>query len=409
MKQNRIELAEELLAIVMNHCFALSLTVSLLSLFEAEQISLLFWSSFVLVPVFLYVIRKTVRNFFLFYGVHLILPCLALLLPVSVYVKALAFFMVLTYSAYSIRLEIKTKDRKDHALSPFLGIPLLAVLLFIGNYIQNGLETQHILTALFYLACFFLYHFITSYFYFMATNESSTANTMERGIFTSGIKQTLLFTLGGVFILLLTCNLNWMSGIVSFLGNGILRLLRVLFSLLSFKNAEEIPEEILEEETRPEGLPEQMAEATDPSIFAIILEKLIFILFCIAIFAAILYIAKKMYRFLQANFYAGKRMEAPDLDSRQDVREKCTLERTRKTGRHRSLFLSNREKIRRLYRNKMLKNKWSLIGNKEVRQLEHMTAAECCEKLSEDALRKAYEKARYSPEKITGEDVRLAK
>ena len=152
-----------------------------------------------------------------------------------------------------------------------------------------------------------------------------------------------------------------------------------------------------------------MAEATDSSVFANFLEKLIFILFCIAIFVAILYIVRKMYCFLQANFFAGKRIETPNLDSRQDIREKCTLERTRKTGRHRSLFLNNREKIRRLYRNKMLKNKWSLIGDKDVRQLRHMTAAECCEKLSEDTLRHAYEKARYSPEKITGEDVRLAK
>ena len=38
MKQNRIELTEELLAIVMNHCFALSFAVSLLSLFKEEQI-----------------------------------------------------------------------------------------------------------------------------------------------------------------------------------------------------------------------------------------------------------------------------------------------------------------------------------------------------------------------------------
>ena len=95
--------------------------------------------------------------------------------------------------------------------------------------------------------------------------------------------------------------------------------------------------------------------------------------------------------------------------SKQDVREKCTVERVLDRRKRHSLFLSNREKIRKLYRSRIWKQKWFLIGDENPRKLEYLTATECCDKLSDNALKYVYEKARYSSEKITGEDVKWAK
>ena len=42
-------------------------------------------------------------------------------------------------------------------------------------------------------------------------------------------------------------------------------------------------------------------------------------------------------------------------------------------------------------------------------QLKYLTAKECCDKLSEQKLKLVYEKARYSEQTISAEDVRMAK
>lgn len=97
------------------------------------------------------------------------------------------------------------------------------------------------------------------------------------------------------------------------------------------------------------------------------------------------------------------------IEANGDVREYCGVEKKnhRKAGSF--FFRTNREKIRRLYQKKIIRRKNELIGDKEEQQLKYLTAKECCDKLSEQQLKLVYEKARYSPQEISAEDVRLAK
>ena len=71
--------------------------------------------------------------------------------------------------------------------------------------------------------------------------------------------------------------------------------------------------------------------------------------------------------------------------------------------------MNNRQKVRKIFRKRVLKNKKFLVGDRTEKQLEYLTAKECCERLSEQKLKIAYEKARYSNEEITAEDIRRLK
>jgi hypothetical protein len=97
------------------------------------------------------------------------------------------------------------------------------------------------------------------------------------------------------------------------------------------------------------------------------------------------------------------------LPENEDIREYCGIEKKsqRRTGGF--FFRNNREKIRRLYQKKVLKRKAEIIQDQEQNKLKYFTARECCDRLAEEQLKAVYEKARYSEETITSEDVRLAK
>lgn len=407
MKRKWIELTEEWLTIFMNHCFVIALSASLLGLFLQRQISLLYWGGFIVVPFFLLAVRRYIRNFFLFYGLHLALPFAALLLPVPATVRVLSFIVILAYCIYSIFIKIKSDDEKDISLPPIVVLPSLGALMLFDNWQQNGLESHYLFLALLYVTLYFIYQFVTRYLYFMTINGISTANTMEQDIFTSGMKQTVLFTAIGIFILLLTCNFNWVSGMVSFLGNGLLKLLRAILTLF-VSGKQDTTQEQTPNKTES-MLPESMQAPGEPSIFAQILETCIVVLMYAVLITCILLLLRKIYRFLRAHFFSGRRADTGDMLSKRDVREKCTVERVLGHRKRHSLFLSNREKIRKLYRSRIWKQKWFLIGDENPRKLEYLTATECCDKLSDNALKYVYEKARYSSEKITGEDVKRAK
>ena len=71
-------------------------------------------------------------------------------------------------------------------------------------------------------------------------------------------------------------------------------------------------------------------------------------------------------------------------------------------------FLSNEQRIRTLYKKRVIHDKAAIIGDKVEQELSYLTAKECCEKIGATELKEVYEKVRYSSEKVTSEDVRRA-
>ena len=120
-------------------------------------------------------------------------------------------------------------------------------------------------------------------------------------------------------------------------------------------------------------------------------------------------------RYLWKHFHMTSLKEEKKLQTGIDIRETCTIEKNKKETNRWFSLLNPQEKIRKIYRKQVLKHKSQIIGDYNPENLEHMTAKECCNKMisdnkfSPDNLKMVYEKARYSAEEITPEDLKLVK
>ena len=141
---------------------------------------------------------------------------------------------------------------------------------------------------------------------------------------------------------------------------------------------------------------------------------LMIVVVCVGFVVLVVFAVVKGIQFLRNRFYQAKEKEGSELYNGQDIRESCAIEKRGKESPGWFAFLNNRERIRKIYRKQVLKHKDSIVGDRSVGALEYMTAQECCRKLPEEkdsagALKDIYEKARYSEQDITSDDVRRIK
>jgi len=117
----------------------------------------------------------------------------------------------------------------------------------------------------------------------------------------------------------------------------------------------------------------------------------------------------RLIRFLQERF--GRKLKKPEagLAGLGDIREKCEIIRKKSERKAFFSFLTPRERVRRIYKKRVLEDKELLIGEDDCRRLNTFTAGECGRLLGAGRMTGIYEKARYSEEKCTAEDVREAK
>jgi len=268
--------------------------------------------------------------------------------------------------------------------------------------------------AILYLGAYFISYFLGNYLRFLVVNESSVAVMPEKEILSSGMKQTALFTAGGLCILLLTANIQWAAYLFSLVGKVLLAILKWLVSLLSKEETEEVEELVM---TSNQGMSDMggLGEAGDPALIWVILEKILMFLVTVGVAVVFVVVIVMICRYIWKQFHNVKVVEQEKLQKGRDVREVCGIERnTRESAVIWSPFLNNRERVRKVYRKQILKNKFHIIGNHNVEDLKCMTAKECCDKISEESgsancLKKIYEKARYSSYEVTSEDVKNMK
>ena len=95
-------------------------------------------------------------------------------------------------------------------------------------------------------------------------------------------------------------------------------------------------------------------------------------------------------------------------DNSRDIREKYEMKKEEKAQRGFWTFLNPTERIRRIYKQRIWAKRGNLLNGENARQLNTYTARECGSLLQEEQLARIYEKARYSGEECTREDIRKA-
>ncbi len=413
MKRKFIESGQALLVILINHLAVIGLGMTVMGLFQQEKNYIWLWCALLMVPIVLYFARVKIGNFFLFFALHLAVPVIVFFLPIWILPKIIMLVMVVMYVVWSINIRLKGRTMEEGLLLPLFVISVLGIMTLIENlHSRMGWEWIYLGLAILYIAGYFIYCFINQYLHFLTVNESSAANIPEQEIFSSGMKQTVLFMGVSIVVLFLTANIGWVSYIMSWLGKGLLAVIRFLFSGISSEEAEELESVVTEQVQGDMGM---FAEESEPALFWVILEKIVMAAAALFLIGLVVFGIVMGFRYLWKHFHAKSLQENEKLHTGIDIRETCTIEKNKKESASWFTFLNHREKIRKVYRKQVLKHKTEIIGDYNLENLEYMTARECCDKMTPDSkiatanLKMIYEKARYSAEEITAEDVKLVK
>lgn len=408
MKKEKVLMLQELLVTQMNHWILFLLAITVLGIIGADKPVLWKWAVCSLVPLLFAIVRRYSNHFLLFLVSHLLPVAFVIMVPSVAWMEKAALVLLISgYVAYSFYLRIKTEERLDVALNPAAAVGMVGIGLLLQHYqgIQEW-ESYYVLPIIIFLGLYFIQLYLEQYLHFMIVNDSSKGRIPEKQMFRSGITLVIIFSAAVMVVLLLTSDIRWVGEIASALKMILIWLLRLLIK------GREVTEEVPMEEQ--EVVPKQdtgwmPVEDAEPSMFWLILEKIVIVLVYVALIALCLWAIYALVTFLYNRFQHTLDKENDEPDVVSDVREKCEVERFRKERKPLFEFLSTRERIRRMYKKEVWAARMQLVKDQSPALLKRMTAKECGEAMEREGLAKAYEKARYSEEECTGEDIRRAK
>lgn len=406
MRRKWIETGQDMLVILLNHLVMVSIGVTAMGMLEQDEHEVWLWSVLLAIPILFYWAQLKLHNFFLYYALHLAVPIVSIFLPVQIVAKFVMVFISMVYFVWSVKIGIKPRGRGEGVIGPIYMIVALGLMVLIEtSYSQRGWEGVYIAIALIYASGYCMYIYLSQYLDFLIVNENSVENIPEVEIFNKGFCQAFTYIVGVVTFLALTAKVGWFSYIDSWIVSGteniFLKIIKFLF--LKEETSQEMPPMMSAEQDLSEL--ERLSKASEQALFLEILEKTIFIS-AIVIVAVLLVFG---LRYLWKEFHKRTVKEEKKLSGGIDIRETCTIEKKKREGNNWFSFLNNSEKIRKIYRKQVSKNKTAIIGDLQAEALEYLTAKECCDKFAAEQLKKMYEKTRYSREEITSDDVRAAK
>ena len=290
--------------------------------------------------------------------------------------------------------------------------PIFVILLAVMSMAERIMTTQdwsmyYNVIAFIYLMGYFLFYFANRFLNFLKLNQNTASKIPIADIFRNGMGLTVFFATCSSVILLITFHIDWVKAIADRIWRGILMILSYIFSGIKTEPPIDGKEPLTQNDPQLGGanMSESIPQETLDGI-----RDIMIVLLCVALvigFILFLYYVYYVIKGLEgAERAKGKKGNLLEND---DVREHCGIEKNSKRKTNSFVFRNNREKIRQLYQKNVMKHKKELIGEKEQSLLSYLTAKECCDKLSKQQLKLAYEKARYSEEVITAEDVKSAK
>ena len=408
MKKDRILMLQELLVTQMNHWILFLIVVTILGVIRADRPVLWKWVLVSLVPLLFGIVRRYSNHFLIFVISHVLPLAFLIMVPSEAWIEKMALMLLgAGYVAYSFYLRIKTEDRLDGVLNPAAAVGIAGVGLLLQHYQGNReWESYYVPPVIIFLGLYFIQLYLEQYLHFMIVNDSSKGRIPEKQMFRSGITLVMIFSAAVMVVLLLTSDIGWVGEIASVLKMVLIWLLRLLLT------GQEVTEEVPMEEQ--EVVPKQdtgwmPVEDAEPSMFWLVLEKIVIVLVYVALIALCLLAIYALVTFLYNRFQQTLDKDKDEPDEVNDIREKCEVERFRKERKPLFEFLSTRERIRRMYKKEVWAARMKLVTDGSPAFLKKLTAKECGKAMEREELAKVYEKARYSEEECTGEDIRKAK
>ena len=417
MNNKWIERIQDVLVMAMNHLILTVLAICVIGLLKESSPHLLLWTAMFVYPVGYYFVRGKTKKLVPFLLIHVLTPFFVLLVPVGWFLRAIMAVMAIIYSIVSARIRYREEPADDIFLPPLgVGIFMGAVTLLENLYSKRGWEQYYLVIAILYFGLYFVEYFLGQYLFFRTVNKSSTGVIPEKAIFSAGAKQTLLFSAGSMAILFLAANIGWVSYVWSWIWRGIYLIMRFLVSLLPAGEATESTEGTKAPSQGDSGMPDLGDDKGNELLHLIwmILEKIMIAAVIVGSIVLIVWLTNRIVKFLRNRFYRSRATSVTELEGAVDIRESCDIEREERAVSAWFGFLNPREKIRRIFKKQVWKNKEKIVGMRSPETLGYLTAQECTEKISEEQaapeeLTKLYEQARYGREDVGNEEVKRAK
>lgn len=406
MDQERITAFRELLVTQMNHWALYPLVMTAAGLTDMEYIPLWQWILCSLAPFVFFFVRRYTNGFLMLALSHAgMWICFWLLPSPNLIMKAALQVFLTCYLIYSLFLRIARRDRLDGSMHPGMTLGITAAALMLLHYHgQKRWDIYYVITLILCMGLHFLHYYLEQYLRFLVVNDSSAGHIPEKEIFRSGIGLAALYTAAGMVILLLTADIGWLGKIAGFFKMLLVWLLKLLPRGFGEDDVSETPQKAAAERGFTPPLENQ-----EPFWLWELMEKLLLAAFFLLLAAVVLWGIWKLVQFLAARFRTSLKIESTELKTVRDVREKCGIERRKSDKTPFFSFLTVQDRIRRIYKKKIWSSRFELEGDGNAEALKILTARECCGRLKAQSLSQVYEKARYSNETCTAEDIKKAK
>ena len=374
------------------------------------------WKYIVLsvLPFVFYLIRYFIKNMPGFFACHLVIVVLPYFLAGNLVEKIIFVLMSLIFCGVSIYFKLTRPFPEDGVLYVAMTC-ILAFVSYIFSVSGMGANVARAIAvlAILYVVIFLIYEYITGYINYIKNNEVSNQSIPKEHIFKTSISALAGFVMLFVGFAALLANKKAMTGWIDKIGEWIERFLKWLFSFApeameqgrgeSAQNVQD-PYKLVEVLEREKQIPPEVNEMIGNivTIGAYIISIVVVLLFAYAIFRAIV---------------AAFKVKREDNEEEVVlVREKVTKVRQKNTENKVSeRQFSKEKKIRKMYEDLVFRKNLGPKPDKAEKQLvtnrlKHQTPKEQCRYLnSGEVIRRMYEKARYSGEEVSKDDVKAMK
>ncbi len=408
MKDRTIQLVRAVIASLMNYWIFFTLAVTIIGVAGGGGFKMWRWGLLCLMPLaFLYFRLR--EKFALCLAGHLLTAVLfgGVLYESSVS-GAVSLLVVLGFFAYSLALRARQKDILGEPVHPVFVVGLAAAGLFLNNSQgQSGLTMYYLVPTLLFLGLYFIYIYLEHFSSFLVVNDSSAGRIPQGEIFRCGILLVSAFSASSAGLMILFSGTSILSDLLRIIRMVLVWIVRLLFRGSSETEVAEMATE--EAQDTSNGL--YGLEGGESWWLWEVLEKIVMVLLAAGMIALAVYGVYRLAKFLYERFSDVKLPEGKDQELRTDYREKCGVEKSERSARA-CVFgmLSAGERIRRIYKKEVWNGRHILVTEGDAAErLNSMTARECGQGLSKQELSSVYEKARYSGESCTSEDVKKAR
>lgn len=420
----RLQYLNELLAEQMNHWllfpFVLMASVYVRQTGDFSGILIvLMWMICSLLPLAFFIVRLKIKSVVKFFILQSAMALLTVEAATTVLLsneylfnmgRLICIVCAICYMFHSTLLYLKNDEPFTNPMPLSLGVGIAAVCMFLETVSGSdtaGWMSFHFFPLIVSNGLFFIIMYIQRYIDFLNVNKSSAGYLPATEMFHSGFGLAISYTVFGIVLLTVFASGPWLGRLGTFMVSLLKKLLKWLFSKFRGHSAgDEIP---IDEDynTMPDQFPGFKINETFWlwTVLEYVVIFAMFVIFLILLVRGLI----KLIQYLQRLALSHVNIFDTGDEEVFDIHEKCDMDDRKGQKRNRRFGpLSNSDRIRRLYKRKLISSAGRMTSG-ESKMLGVYTAREWEKKLSTQGMASVYEQARYSGQEMTTEDVRRMK